>query len=75
MAAAARRGDTGAMTSSLPLPPDARFYAVTTTGIYCRPACPSRPPKPENLRFFAAVAAAEVAGFRACKRCRPSEAA
>jgi AraC family transcriptional regulator, regulatory protein of adaptative response / DNA-3-methyladenine glycosylase II len=47
------------------------FGAVITTGIYCRPSCPVVPPKPENMRFFASAAAAQQAGFRACKRCRP----
>jgi AraC family transcriptional regulator, regulatory protein of adaptative response / DNA-3-methyladenine glycosylase II len=47
------------------------FTAVLTTGIYCRPSCPVVPPKPENMRFFASAAAAQQAGFRACKRCRP----
>src|SRR5450759_3532093 len=47
------------------------FTAVITTGIYCRPSCPAVPPKPENMRFFASAAAAQRAGFRACKRCRP----
>src|SRR5215470_7976157 len=47
------------------------FTAVLTTGIYCRPSCPAVPPKPENMRFFASAAAAQHAGFRACKRCRP----
>jgi len=42
-----------------------------TTGIYCRPSCPARTPKRENVRFFATAAAAQGAGFRACKRCRP----
>lgn len=46
-------------------------YAVETTGVYCRPACPSRLAKPENIRFFAAPADAEAAGFRPCKRCKP----
>ena len=54
---------------------DARFdgwfiCAVVTTGIYCRPSCPARP-HPKNLRFYPSVAAAQQAGFRACKRCRP----
>ena len=48
---------------------------VTTTGIYCRPSCPARTPKPANVRFYAAPAAAVAAGFRACKRCRPDAAA
>jgi AraC family transcriptional regulator, regulatory protein of adaptative response / DNA-3-methyladenine glycosylase II len=47
------------------------FTAVSTTGIYCRPSCPVVPPKPENMRFFPSAAAAQQAGFRACKRCRP----
>lgn len=46
------------------------FPAVTTTGIYCRPSCPARP-KPEHVRYFPTAAAAQAAGFRACKRCRP----
>jgi AraC family transcriptional regulator, regulatory protein of adaptative response / DNA-3-methyladenine glycosylase II len=47
------------------------FIGVKTTGIYCRPSCPARTPKRENVRFFASAAAAQSAGFRACKRCRP----
>jgi len=47
------------------------FTAVLTTGIYCRPSCPAVPPKPRNMRFFPSAAAAQQAGFRACKRCRP----
>ncbi|MFA9445004.1 AlkA N-terminal domain-containing protein [Egicoccus sp. AB-alg6-2] len=47
------------------------FSAVLTTGIYCRPSCPVVPPKPHNMRFFPTAAAAQQAGFRACKRCRP----
>jgi AraC family transcriptional regulator of adaptative response / DNA-3-methyladenine glycosylase II len=47
------------------------FCAVTSTGIYCRPSCPARTPKRENVRFFITAAAAQAAGFRACKRCRP----
>ncbi|GHJ37790.1 DNA-3-methyladenine glycosylase 2 family protein [Streptomyces sp. TS71-3] len=51
---------------------DGTFYvAVTTTGVYCRPVCGSRTPKRENVRFFRIAAAAEAAGFRACRRCRP----
>jgi AraC family transcriptional regulator, regulatory protein of adaptative response / methylated-DNA-[protein]-cysteine methyltransferase len=49
------------------------FYAVITTGIYCRPGCPSRRPNRDNLRFFTSASAAEQAGFRACKRCRPQD--
>jgi AraC family transcriptional regulator of adaptative response / DNA-3-methyladenine glycosylase II len=44
---------------------------VTSTGIYCRPSCPAMLPKPENVRFLPTAAAAQEAGFRACKRCRP----
>jgi len=47
------------------------YCGVTSTGIYCRPSCPARTPKRENVRFFASAAAAQAAGFRACKRCRP----
>jgi len=55
---------------------DARFdgwyvTAVLTTGIYCRPSCPVRPPFARNVRFYPTAAAAQHAGFRACKRCRP----
>ena len=54
---------------------DARFlYGVRTTGIYCRPSCPSRKPKRNNVAFFSSVEAAERAGFRACQRCRPNHA-
>ncbi|BBY31095.1 DNA-3-methyladenine glycosylase 2 family protein [Mycolicibacterium sediminis] len=44
---------------------------VLTTGIYCRPSCPARPPRARNVRFLPTAAAAQGAGFRACKRCRP----
>lgn len=47
------------------------FYAVKTTGIYCRPSCGARTPLPENVEFFVTVAAAEQAGFRPCQRCKP----
>ncbi|WP_285503146.1 DNA-3-methyladenine glycosylase 2 [Actinokineospora sp. NBRC 105648] len=47
------------------------FTAVVTTGVYCRPSCPVAPPKPVNMRFYPSSAAAQQAGFRACKRCRP----
>src|ERR1700761_3689028 len=49
------------------------FFAVRTTGVYCRPSCASRPAKRENVSFFSTVAEAEKAGFRACKRCRPDK--
>jgi AraC family transcriptional regulator of adaptative response/methylated-DNA-[protein]-cysteine methyltransferase len=47
------------------------LYGVATQGVYCRPGCPSRAPLRRNARFFADAAAAEAAGFRACKRCDP----
>src|ERR1700721_642554 len=51
---------------------DGRFvFAVSSTGIYCRPSCPARRPRRENVRFFAHPENAEKAGFRACLRCRP----
>ena len=54
---------------------DGRFFGcVKTTGIYCRPVCPARTPKRENMIFVATAAAAEEAGFRACLRCRPETA-
>jgi len=58
---------------------DARFdgwfvTAVTSTGIYCRPSCPAITPKRANVRFLPSAAAAQRAGFRACKRCRPDAA-
>ena len=48
-------------------------YAVRTTGVYCRPGCASRMPRRENVAFYPDPAAAEAAGFRPCKRCRPNE--
>ncbi|TDT39802.1 DNA-3-methyladenine glycosylase II [Streptomyces sp. BK208] len=47
------------------------FFAVETTGIYCRPSCPAITPRRHNVRFFATAAAAQGSGFRACRRCRP----
>ncbi|MFE6487575.1 bifunctional transcriptional activator/DNA repair enzyme AdaA, partial [Streptomyces sp. NPDC057757] len=47
------------------------FFAVSTTGIYCRPSCPATTPKRQNVRFFPTAAAAQGSGFRACRRCRP----
>jgi AraC family transcriptional regulator of adaptative response/methylated-DNA-[protein]-cysteine methyltransferase len=49
-------------------------YAVRSTGIYCRPSCPSRRPHPQQMLFFGAPEAAERAGFRPCLRCRPQQA-
>ena len=55
---------------------DGRFvYGVVTTGVYCRPACPSRRPLRQNVRFYPAPADAERDGLRACRRCRPEAAA
>src|SRR6202789_3528822 len=51
---------------------DGQFvYAVKSTGIYCRPSCPSRRPERKNVSFFPNTATAEAAGFRACLRCEP----
>ena len=55
---------------------DGRFVTgVHSTGIYCRPSCPARAPKRENVRFYASPAEAEAAGLRACKRCAPNAVA
>src|SRR5262249_20575284 len=54
---------------------DSRFFTgVKTTGIYCRPICPARTPRSENVIFFPTAAAAQEAGFRPCLRCRPETA-
>ena len=54
---------------------DGRFYTgVRTTRIYCRPVCPVRPAQSRNVRFYSSAAAAELAGFRPCLRCRPETA-
>ncbi|HEV7210212.1 MAG TPA: AlkA N-terminal domain-containing protein [Blastococcus sp.] len=50
------------------------FTAVRTTGIYCRPSCPARTPLARNVSFFTTAAAAQAAGYRACRRCRPDAA-
>lgn len=50
------------------------FLGVTTTHVYCRPGCPARIPRRENVLFFPSAAAAQAAGFRACMRCRPDAA-
>jgi AraC family transcriptional regulator, regulatory protein of adaptative response / methylated-DNA-[protein]-cysteine methyltransferase len=52
---------------------NAFFYSVRTTGVYCKPSCAARLPKRENVAFHLTCEAAEAAGFRACKRCRPTE--
>lgn len=52
---------------------DGKFvFAVKTTGVYCRPSCAARHPKLENVEFFTTIAAAQAAGYRACKRCQPN---
>src|SRR5919206_1564027 len=50
------------------------YYAVRTTGVYCRPSCPARRPRRENVAFYPTCAEAERAGFRPCRRCRPDKA-
>lgn len=64
-----RRSDTAARPDGSG---DRFFYGVTTTGIVCRPSCPSRRPRRENTLFFDSVHQAEAAGFRTCQRCRPA---
>lgn len=49
------------------------FYSVRTTGVYCRPSCAARGPRPENVAFHVSAEDAEGAGFRACKRCKPDQ--
>ena len=49
------------------------FYSVKTTGVYCKPSCAARTARPENVTFHATAAAAERAGFRPCKRCKPNQ--
>ena len=51
------------------------FYAVSSTGVYCRPSCPSRRPRRDRVAFFDTSAAARDAGFRACRRCHPDAGA
>src|SRR4029453_5707944 len=50
-------------------------YGVASTGVYCRPSCPSRRPRPASVTYFPGPAEAERAGYRACRRCRPQDAA
>ncbi len=67
--------DRWALVSARDRSADGHFvYAVTSTGVFCRPSCPSRRPRRERVRFFASTVAAQQAGFRACLRCRPLEA-
>lgn len=49
------------------------WYSVRTTGVYCRPSCAARTPRPENVDFHSSQEAAQEAGFRACKRCKPDQ--
>jgi AraC family transcriptional regulator of adaptative response/methylated-DNA-[protein]-cysteine methyltransferase len=63
-----------AMTARDPAYDGAFVVAVKTTGVYCRPTCSARTPYRRNVTFFSHAAAAEAAGFRACKRCRPRDA-
>src|SRR5687768_11626333 len=51
------------------------YYSVASTGVYCRPSCPSRQPKPENVAYHLSCEDAGRAGFRPCKRCKPNEPA
>lgn len=51
------------------------WFAVTSTGIFCRPSCKARKPLQKHVRFFQSPEAAQAAGFRACKKCRPEQAA
>ncbi|HQR18788.1 MAG TPA: Ada metal-binding domain-containing protein, partial [Gemmatimonadales bacterium] len=69
----ARRWD--AVVRRDPSVADAFVYAVRTTGVYCRPSCPSRRPRRENVSFFDGAREAAAAGFRPCRRCRPGPAA
>src|SRR5512144_1782458 len=50
------------------------FFAVSSTGVYCRPSCPAKRPRRENVAFFRRPEEAEKAGYRACLRCRPKSA-
>ncbi len=71
--AAATTGDPrwAAVVARDPAADGSFFYSVGTTGVYCRPSCAARTPRPENVAFHATAADAEQAGFRPCRRCRP----
>lgn len=60
-----------AVVSGAPAAEGKFWYGVRTTGIVCRPTCPSRTPLRKNVRFFESVSAALEQGFRRCKRCKP----
>lgn len=62
-----------ALQTRNPLAASAFVYAVKTTGIYCRPTCPARLAREANVTFFDSATDAECAGFRACRRCKPSQ--
>src|SRR5579871_1022223 len=64
----------GAVTRRDAAADDQFYYAVSTTGVYCRPSFAARLPRREHVQFYATRADAERAGFRPCKRCRPDEA-
>lgn len=66
-------GRWAAVTRRDPAADGVFIYSVRTTGVYCRPICPARLPRRENVAFHASCDAAEKAGFRPCKRCRPNE--
>jgi AraC family transcriptional regulator, regulatory protein of adaptative response / methylated-DNA-[protein]-cysteine methyltransferase len=60
-----------AVTARDPAADGVFYYSVKTTGVYCRPSCPARPARRENVAFHATPGDAESAGFRPCRRCRP----
>lgn len=73
-AAAIERDPRWALVRARDAAADGRFYyAVKTTGVYCRPSCAARPARPENVAFFEERAAAERAGYRPCRRCKPDQ--
>ena len=75
LAAAATINDPrwAAVVARNPEADDTFYYSVQTTGVYCRPSCAARPARPENVRFHATCEDAEKAGFRPCRRCKPTE--
>ncbi len=76
VAAATMRDPRWAQTLARDPSADGEFYySVRTTGVYCRPSCGARPPRPENVQFHSSRADAERAGFRPCKRCKPDQPA
>jgi AraC family transcriptional regulator, regulatory protein of adaptative response / methylated-DNA-[protein]-cysteine methyltransferase len=72
-AAVARDPRWAALLARDPAAEGTFYYSVKTTGVYCRPSCGARPPRPENVAFHATPAEAERAGFRPCKRCKPTQ--